>query len=625
MICALILKSVAEICNGPTRLIYICVMKKLIYSFLLCLFSLTTVFSQNNQEGALANQYFENAEYEKAITLYEKLNLDNNQYYSNYIASLTALKDYDKAEKIIKRQLKKRPTELRYQVDLGKLYQKSGNESKAKSQFQNAIKMLKPDQNQIAALATSFYLSEEPDFAIETYLEGRKLLKSPTAFVFELGRLYDQKADKTLLIDEYLNLLENNPDQLSMVQNYLSQSFIAKKDFDLLKTALFKRIQKNDQNPSFSALLIWQFLQQREFEMALIQTIAIDKREKEDGSGVLELARLLTNNEAYDVAAKAYQYLIDKGPNSSLYLYAKMEILNVKKSKITKMSYSQADIIALENDYQVFLTEFGKNTNTAFAMLELGKLRAEYLNKPKEAISILEELLTINGLKPVFVAESKIELGDIYILDGQVWESALLYGQVDKAFRDDPVGQMARFKNARLSYFTGSFDWAKSQLDVLKASTTQLISNDALNLSLLIADNTGMDTSTEALQMYSRAELLSFQHKYLEALKTLDSIPVLFPNHSLQDDILMTKARMDARQGNYLQAIVNYELIVSTYSDDIWADDALYEMAVMQQEKLNNPAKAMEMYEKLITSFPGSLYVVDARKKFRILRGDTIN
>jgi len=584
-----------------------------------------SVYAQKTQEGALANQYFENSEFEKAIALYEKLNLDNNQYYTNYIASLTALKEYEKAEKVIKKQIKKQPEELRYQVDLGKVYLISGNENKGKNQFESAIKMLKPNQSQIAALASSFYLAEEPEYAIATYLEGRKLLKSNNLFVFELGRLYEQKADKTQLFDEYLNLLENNPNQLSLVENNLAQFLSAKKDFDLLKSALFKRIQRNDQNPAFTSLLIWQFLQQREFEMALIQTIAIDRKEKEDGGRVLELARLLSNNDSYEVAIKAYQYLIDKGINTPLYLFAKLEILSVKKNRIIRSTYTLADLQTLETDYQQFLTEFGKNNSTAFAMLELGKLRAEYLNKTKQAISILEELIEMKDLKPIFLAESKLELGDIYLLDGQVWEAALLYGQVDKAFRDDPIGQSARFKNARLSYFTGSFDWAKSQLDVLKASTTQLISNDALNLSLLIADNTGMDTSTEALERYSRAELLSFQHQYKQALLALDSISILFPNHSLQDDILLSKARMDAKQGKYFESLINYQAITENYSQDIWADDALFEMAIIQQEKLNDVPKSMALFEKIITEHPGSLYVVEARKRFRLLRGDAIN
>ncbi len=584
-----------------------------------------SVYAQKTQEGALANQYFENSEFEKAIALYEKLNLDNNQYYTNYIASLTALKEYEKAEKVIKKQIKKQPEELRYQVDLGKVYLISGNENKGKNQFESAIKMLKPNQSQIATLASSFYLADEPEYAIATYLEGRKLLKSNNLFVFELGRLYEQKADKTQLFDEYLNLLENNPNQLSLVENNLAQFLSAKKDFDLLKSALFKRIQRNDQNPAFTSLLIWQFLQQREFEMALIQTIAIDRKEKEDGGRVLELARLLSNNDSYEVAIKAYQYLIDKGINTPLYLFAKLEILSVKKNRIIRSTYTLADLQTLETDYQQFLTEFGKNNSTAFAMLELGKLRAEYLNKTKQAISILEELIEMKDLKPNFLAESKLELGDIYLLDGQVWEAALLYGQVDKAFRDDPIGQSARFKNARLSYFTGSFDWAKSQLDVLKASTTQLISNDALNLSLLIADNTGMDTSTEALERYSKAELLSFQHQYKQALLALDSISILFPNHSLQDDILLSKARMDAKQGKYFESLINYQAITENYSQDIWADDALFEMAIIQQEKLNDVPKAMALFEKIITEHPGSLYVVEARKRFRLLRGDAIN
>ena len=54
-------------------------------------------------------------------------------------------------------------------------------------------------------------------------------------------------------------------------------------------------------------------------------------------------------------------------------------------------------------------------------------------------------------------------------------------------------------------------------------------------------------------------------------------------------------------------------------------DDATYNLAKTYQEKLNQPAKAMKLYQELLTKYPGSIYGADARKRFRNLRGDTIN
>ena len=217
-----------------------------------------------------------------------------------------------------------------------------------------------------------------------------------------------------------------------------------------------------------------------------------------------------------------------------------------------------------------------------------------------------------------------MELGDIYILTGEVWEAALIYGQVEKQFANEPVGQEAKFKNARLSYFQGDFDWAKAQLDVLKASTSQLFANDALNLRLLISDNLQNESDTSALRIYSRADMLLFKNQPENALITLDSINKQFPSNSLADDILMAKAKIYLKQNNFTSATSELQKIINDYSFDLWGDDALFMLAELYENNLKDNEKAKTYYQKIITDFPGSLYVVEARKRFRALRGDNI-
>ena len=218
-----------------------------------------------------------------------------------------------------------------------------------------------------------------------------------------------------------------------------------------------------------------------------------------------------------------------KGKDNQLYIPAKIELINTKNLLVTSGKYTQADLQSLEKDYLDLLTEFGKNSNTAFAMQKLANLQAFKLHKLDDAQKLLEEAIKIPGIKLNLLNSCKLDLGDIYLINNQPWEATLLYSQVETAYPNTTIGQDAKFRNAKLAYYTGDFKWAKGQLDVLKAATSQLIANDALNLSLLITDNLFADTAGKALKMYARADLQIFAEQPEKAVTILDSIDVKYP------------------------------------------------------------------------------------------------
>jgi len=200
-----------------------------------------------------------------------------------------------------------------------------------------------------------------------------------------------------------------------------------------------------------------------------------------------------------------------------------------------------------------------------------------------------------------------------------------LYSQVEKSFKNEPLGHLAKFKNAKLSYYIGEFEWAKAQLDVLKAATSKLIANDAMDLSLLISNNIEEDSNTVALSMYSKADLLEMRNHDKEALTVLDSIQLLFPYHPINNYVLFKKAQISAKNGRFEDAAAYYTTIVEKYPEDLLADDALFNVAQLYENQLNNKNKAMQLYEDLLTKYPGSLFAVEARKHFRTLRNDVLN
>lgn len=600
-------------------------MKRIIVLFVIILAS-TVVKAQLNGDEALAVQYFQSGEFEKAATLYQKLfnRTKNLSYYDPYFTCLLRIKHYDEADQLARRLLKSNPENYTYAIDIGRVYQERGEQEKASEWYNNLIKNLPANEFTIKDLAITFYRAEAYDFSIKTLITGRKLINNENAFNYDLLSLYRYRKDKPMLIQEYLLLLSTNPEALPQAQNVLATILEDNADYDLLRTALLRRLQKDPQSIVLTEFLTWQFIQQKDFDMALRQTLALDRRLKEDGNRVFELSQLLLSNHVYDQAIEALNYLVGKGNESRYYIPAKIDLLNAKTKRLTSEKFNATDLISLENDYQSLLNEFGRSSSTSFAVRQLANLQAFYLQKPNEAIQQLEKLLELSGLPPSTIGQMKLELGDIYILTGEVWEAALVYGQVEKQFANEPYGQEAKFKNAKLSYYQGDFIWAKAQLDVLKSSTSQLIANDALNLSLLISDNLQNENDTAALKKYSYADLLILKNKPEQALAVLDSMNLLYPGNSLTDDILMAKSKIFLKGGDLNQAIAQLQKIIESYSADLWGDDAIFILAEVYETKLNQTEKAMELYQRIITDFPGSLYVIEARKRFRQLRGDKL-
>ena len=325
------------------------------------------------------------------------------------------------------------------------------------------------------------------------------------------------------------------------------------------------------------------------------------------------------------MASDAYSYLIKKGKDGYYYLSSRIELLNVKYLKITGTgTYTREDLTGLEKEYNNTLNEFGKSSETIDLVKNLSHLQAFYLDQTEPAIALLQEALNITGIKPATIANIKLELADIYLFSGDQWEASLLYSQVDFAFKNDPLGAEAKFRNARLSFYIGEFEWARAQLDILKASTSKLIANDALSLSLLITDNLDDDSSTAGLNYYAKADLYLYRNKPDMALKTLDSIETLGTYHPLFDEVLYKKAQIMIQKKDYTEADTLLGKLIRFYPNDILGDDAMYIRAQLNENQMNNKQKALEYYQKLITDYPGSIFVADARKRYRFLRGDNV-
>ncbi len=579
------------------------------------------------QDSRLAQQYFNNGEYEKAAALYKKLfdkNNNNDYYFSRYLGCLVELEEYAEAEGILKKQISKNPNKYSLYLDYGNLYERQFMPDKADEMYEKAISKVGKDPNVVRRLAMDFQNRTKYDLAIKAYeqIKDPEVRKQQSYY---LAELYRRKGESKKMITEYLLSLEVNPTRMSSLKTVF-QRYFTDDDFTELQTQLYEVIQEKPEVEIYPEMLSWVFIQRKDYKGALRQAKALDRRLEEAGGRVYSISQIAANDKDYETAIKGFEYIIaNKGEGSSYYIEAKQQSLRCKRLKLVDgYDFSQEELKSLEAEYEVFLEEFGRSRSTAAILSELAELEALYLNDLDKAIGILEELVEYPGVNQRILAEAKLNLADYYLMKGEIWESTLLYSQVDKQFKEDLLGQEARYRNALLAYFDGDFEWAQTQFDVLKASTSKLIANDALDRSVFIMDNLALDTTSVPMKKFSEAELLVFQNRFEEAFLKLDTIRAQFPTHSLDDDVLYLKSQIYFKQRDYERCAAALENIIENHADGIRGDNAVFDLAELNETKLSNPDKATELYEKILYDYSGSTYSVEARKRYRRLLGEEL-
>ncbi|MBL7766211.1 MAG: tetratricopeptide repeat protein [Chitinophagaceae bacterium] len=595
--------------------------------FLLCFYvAIVPVYAQD-QLLNIARQYLRTGDYEKAASTFKQLveyNPEDESIATDYIQSLLGIKDYKQAEKFIRLKIKGKPKNDTYQYELAKLLKLQGDEKKANKMFEEIIQKLGSEEEKVRSCAVRFEIDGMIDYAIASYIKGKSEQKDNTyLFAEELAILYDKKGDSEMATGSLLDLYVSHPEKSEEIKSAFLRMIATPDKLESLRKKIQTRATKEPEALAYPDLLAWLFIQQKDYESAFTQIRALDLRLNEMGRRVLGFARVAFRELQFKAALSAYDYVIEKGQEHPFYLSARSEKLSCLKEQLRyNPHYTPADVAQVEKAYGDFIEAFPAY-KVKETIREYAELEARYANRIDSAIALLENVTKANNADRVFKGKCKLEMGDYELIRNNIWESTLLYSQVDKDFKQDMLGEEARFKNAKLSYYTGDFVWAQGQLDVLKASTSELIANDALNLSVLIVENNPpADSNSLPLLMYARADLLKFQHKDEEALKTLDSISTQYPKHPLADNILMERADIAYRKQDYSEAAMHLQAIVTSYAEDILADDALYHLAYINEQFFSNKDEAKRLYEQLITKYPGSSFVNEARKRFRILRGD---
>lgn len=599
------------------------------YSFLTLALLLATLAYSQNDEAKLANEYFQQGEFEKAKSIYESL-ADKRAaiplIHTNYLQLLINQSDFKAIESYLRKVLRVYPTNLQYQVDLARYYELSGDKGKKEKFLNQLMKDFGDNQYQLSIIAQNLVSHQMYDEAIAFYQTARKINGRPAAFAMDIAAIYRMKNDKRAMTEEYINYAEGNPANLAYVKNLFQNILNEEEDQEYLESTLIRKIQKDPDVPLYPDLLIWLELQRKNFYAAFIQARALDKRMGNPGDEAMRIANIASDNGSWQDAIDIYTYVVKEYADSYNYPPARRLLIKARENKI-KNDYP-IDIQAinhLAHEYADLYEELGPNPTTLEAIRNKALLHAFYLNELDTATRILNSIINNPRSPKNLVSESKLDLGDIYLLTGESWESTLLYSQVEKSNKESPLGYEAKLRNARLNYFTGNFSLAKSHLDILKLATTREISNDAIALSLLISDNTAFDTTDQVMQKFADAELLIFQNKDSLATQKLNEILKNNPGHSITDEIFWVQAKLQLEAGNYTDAIVLLDKIIDNFGYDILSDDAFYRKAVILHDHIQDEKAALQVLTEFLKNHPGSMYAAEARNRIRQLRGDLIN
>ncbi len=597
----------------------------IIFTFLLRSFILS---AQSETDIQLAQHYFINGEFDKATSYYEKLYSSQSTkiYFTRYLQCLVQIKDFKTAEKTIKKYISQNKNDMEIQVVLGQFYEDIDEPQKSAKVYEELLSVVSADPGEIINLFQLFVGKRKFDLAKKVLDKGKKNA-AYYPFNFQYADLYSLTGNNRLMIEEYINYLILQPSMFESIQNAISSRIdLSKsdgKDYLILKEILLQKIQADNSNFIYSEMLIWLFVQNKNFSSAFTQVVALDKRIQGDGSRVLDLGNICLENKSYNIARNCFNYLISLGSDNQYYIEGQKLLLNSRFTELTtNRAFSQVEIDATLADYSSVLARLGKTKFTIGILNEQAHILAFYAARAAEAIVILQDAILVQSLTDIQRAQLKMQLADIEVLKGDIWEASLLYMQIDKDFKFEAIGDEAKYKNARIFYFDGEFDFAQSQLNILKESTSKIIANDAMNLSVSITENFGLDSNYTAMTWFSSAELLIEQHKYLEAFTLFDSIQLNYPLHSLADDILYRKAKAMEMQGKWAESCMLYEDIIKFYSKDIFADDALFRLGDIYEQILLDKDKALEYYKKLAIDYKGSFYGAETIKRIRILRGD---
>lgn len=573
------------------------------------------VSAQNEQ---LAFNYIDAGEYEKAVTILEEVYSKNKLLHLDKILyCYQQLEQHDKALKFIN-ELKPKNNNPTLLVEEGYIYQLQKKQPEADKKYQEALNEIDKNANFAYNLGSVFERKVLLDWALKAYEKGQKANPNLN-FDYQIAMIQGQLGNLEVMLNKLLDYGFNTPDGTPMVQNQLTRFLMDDSDGSFaasIRKNLLLRTQKS-QDVYWNQFLSWFFVQQKEYGKAFVQEKAVYKRNPDSFINIVTLSRMAIEEKQYEDANTILTFVLENTQNLDLQMQAHHFLLSMDMESVTSKEYPTIDFKLDE-----LLKKYGISQHSLDLQILSAHFKTFYLNQSKLGIELLQNSLKL-PLNTREQAKVKMELADIMVYDEKFNQAILYYAQVEDNLKNDVLAHEASLKLAKANFYKKDFDWTLQQVKVLKQSPSLLIANDAIEMFLLIQDNSAEDSLRVALQSYATADLKLYQNKKEEALQLFLTILQKHKGESIEEGTLFKVGKIYEEKGDFTTALTYYQNLLDHHKDGIYKDEALFYSAEIYRKNILDNEKAKALYEKVVLEHPDSLYYTESRKQYRTLRGDS--
>ena len=581
----------------------------------------------------LAEALLRAGQFDQAIGLLEDLYADaphNEAFYAKLKEGYENVKRYDEAAALVEARLA-HTRSATLLSDLARIRYLQGNEREAQATWEEAVATAPTDPNAWRVVYRSLVNVREFDRAVSMLEEARNATGKPDLFRVDLAWLCSISGRHDQAAEEYLALLRENEGHLDFVRSRMA-AFMEDPEARAPSIAVVRdAVQTDPFYRVWRELLGWLYAEAEDFPRALDEYRAIDGLENGQGNRLFEFALAAADAGAWEAAAEAWREVLTQHPAApaaprTLAALGAMHTRRAEETGERAFDETGQRIPAPHYDeafatYQAFLQQYPHHALYPDVLHRVGRLHQHVFLDTGAAEAVFRQAMaTFPDTRAA--DRAAFDLAHIAIVQGQLEEARLRFNRLIERLRTGELAEQARFDLARIHLFAGEFDAALGLVDIIDAHTSTNVSNDAIELKILLLENRGPDSLDTPLRRYAAALLAQKQQRRLAALDSLDALLAAYPSHALADEARFLRGEMLLAGGRREEAFQAFAEIPLMHPASFLADRALFEAAGILSLDPGAREEAAATYRRLLSEYPGSLFADKARDRLRQLRGD---
>lgn len=603
--------------------------------------------AQNNSNFQLATRLMQQQQYADALSLLQTLHENNPETYvyaDRLIDCLIQLKQYDRGLEIARKYKDQPEVESQAEVRIGELYHfKEETETALDIWYANLESHPRQLQLYITTAQTMVSRREYVE-AVEVYKKARNVFQNDRLFFGDIANAYMRAGEYELAIDEWLNLLESSPNQISFIQRSLLQ-YNDPILYDITIIELDERLGKlsisSPNYQTFYQLQIWLLRENKLYRRALATAKEYESRTQSYNYSLFNLGRQLTENNEFELAKEAFTYYTDnaygeikwRGLEELADTYSKWAKyiddynldFSTQRDSLNKLAAAMLDSIE---------TETNNYSGMGNVQLKRAELALDHIFDLDKAEAALRKLKHLPALREA--AEIPYLEGRIHLAKKEFTEARISFTRANKQAEIGELAEKTRYFLALTDFYAGDYEFAGIQLKSLGRQNTSYYANDALELRLWLQQGTAIDTSGEKLSRFANAV---FMEKNGESVESSEAFLSLINDEdftALKDDALLFFVEsphiQEAIKYNKLSIFLASNPATPIKEKLLWEQAKLAEQTNIQSVRsacestgdcfwnLDSTSSVPEIspkdiYERLILEYPQGFYAPYARER----------